>query len=56
LYYGSSLSTTLEELIPGSEYTYKVMATNRVGDGPWSAEYSFLTVNEPSQPLNPRVI
>lgn len=50
------LKTTLEELTPGSLYTYKVKSTNRVGDGPWSAEYSFLIVNEPSQPLNPRVV
>ena len=56
VYYGSSRNTTLEGLTPGFLYTYKVKATNKVGDGPWSAEYSFLIVNEPSQPLNPRIV
>lgn len=46
----------LDNLVSGRYYTYKVRATNLVGDGLFSDQYTFLIVEKPSAPLNLRVI
>jgi hypothetical protein len=38
-YFGTSLSTTVLNLKSGREYSFKVKATNLVGDGPYSDIY-----------------
>ena len=44
-YYGTSLSTTVAGLQSGESYSFKVKATNLVGDGPWSSVNQFLIVD-----------
>lgn len=56
VYYGSERSVVLDNLIPGRTYTYHARATNLVGDGDWSDQYTFLIVDKPSQPLNLRTV
>jgi hypothetical protein len=56
VYYGASLSIVLDNLISGRTYTYYVRATNLVGDGAWSSQYTFLIVEKPSAPLDLRVV
>jgi len=56
LYYGAETSTVLDNLISGRTQTYHVRATNLVGDGPWSDQYTFLIVEKPSQPLDLTVV
>lgn len=56
VYYGAARFIVLDNLTSGLKYTYHVRATNLVGDGPWSDQYTFLMVNVPSQPLNLRVL
>ncbi len=51
-YYGSSTSTTVTGLSAGTEYTFKVVAINLVGEGTYSSEYKFLIVDVPTPPLN----
>jgi hypothetical protein len=41
LYYGPSRYTVLDNLISGRTYSFRVKATNLVGDGDWSNEYIF---------------
>jgi len=56
VYYGQARFIVLDNLKSGKKYTYHVKATNLVGDGPWSDQYTFLMVDRPSQPLNLRVL
>jgi hypothetical protein len=56
VYYGASLIAVQENLTPGKKYTYRVKATNMVGDGDWSGQFTFLIVNKPSPPLNPLIL
>lgn len=51
-YYGTNVNAILKELRAGSEYNYKVKASNIVGDGPYSNIFTFLIVEKPSSPLN----
>ena len=44
-----------DNLKPGKKYTFHARATNLVGEGVWSDQYTFLMVDTPSQPLNLRV-
>lgn len=55
-YYGSVLQTTVVGLISGESYSFKVKATNIVGDGAWSSVYQFLIVDNPTEPLNPVIV
>jgi hypothetical protein len=55
VYYGAERNIVLDNLVSGNKYTYRVKATNLVGDGAWSDQYTFLMVETPSQPLNLRV-
>jgi len=51
------LKAVVEGLTAGKEYQFKVKAATLVGDSPWSTQqYSFLIVDEPSQPLNMELI
>ncbi len=52
VYYGTGLSTIVSDLVAGQEYSFRVKATNLVGDGAWSSIYKFLNVDRPSEPLN----
>ena len=52
LYYGSTNSAVMNDLSPGNTYSYRVKATNAVGDGDWSAISSFLIAEAPSPPIN----
>jgi hypothetical protein len=56
VYYGGALEIVLDNLKSGRKYTYRCKATNLVGDGPWSDQYTFIMVDKPSEPLNLRVI
>jgi hypothetical protein len=51
VYHGLQTSTYLEDLTPGKSYTFHVKATNMVGDSEFSPKYTFLMVDEPTQPL-----
>ena len=52
LYYGSETSAVMNDLTPGSKYSYRVKATNAVGDGEWSPISTFLIAEAPSPPIN----
>jgi len=52
LYYGSINSAVMNDLIPGNRYSYRVKATNAVGDGEWSPVSTFLIAEAPSPPVN----
>ena len=52
LFYGSLNNAVMNDLIPGSTYSYRVKATNAVGDGEWSAISTFLIAEAPSPPIN----
>jgi hypothetical protein len=56
VYFGPNSFTVLEGLISGAEYTFKARATNLVGDGLYSSQFTFLVVFRPSPPLNLRVL
>ena len=56
LYYGALISTVMNDLNPGSKYSYRVKATNAVGDGPWSPLSTFLIAEAPSAPINALLI
>ena len=44
VYYGQNRYIVLDNLDAGKRYTYHVRATNLVGDGEWSDQYTFLMV------------
>lgn len=46
------MSAIVSDLVAGQEYSFRVKATNLVGDGAWSSIYKFLNVDRPSEPLN----
>jgi hypothetical protein len=50
LYFGSATQVVLDELHAGTKYTFRVKATNLVGDSDLSNQYTFLMVEAPSQP------
>lgn len=52
LYHGSTNGAVMNDLSPGSKYSYRVKATNAVGDGEWSAISTFLIAEAPSPPVN----
>ena len=52
LYYGSETSAVMNDLTPGNKYSYRVKATNAVGDGEWSPISTFLIAEAPSPPIN----
>jgi len=56
VYYGSKNQTILQNLIAGKQYAYHIKSTNLVGDSDWSAIYVFLMVDEPSEPLDLKII
>ena len=56
VYYGPERSTVLDNLVLGRTYTYRAKATNLVGDGACSDQYTFLMAEKPSPPLNLRVL
>lgn len=56
LYYGSTNSAVMNDLVPGSQYSYRVKATNAVGDGPWSPVSTFLIAEAPSPPINVKLV
>jgi hypothetical protein len=56
VYFGPELHTVLDNLDAGRTYTFRVKATNLVGDGPWSDQFSFLMADKPSAPLNLRLL
>ena len=56
VYYGAERSIVLDNLSSGRTYTYHARATNLVGDGEWSNQYTFLIVQKPSQPLDLTVV
>jgi fibronectin type 3 domain-containing protein len=55
VHYGSITIVVLDDLKPGTDYTYRVMVTNLVGDSELSNMYTFQMVEAPSQPLKLRV-
>lgn len=44
--------TTSVTLIAGTTYSFKVLATNLVGDSPLSSEVAILAAKEPDAPVN----
>ena len=56
LYFGTSMNTPITGLTSGVTYSFRVKATNLVGDSDWSSVFQFLIVDKPSQPLNPTII
>ena len=53
MYFGSSpTSGVIDDLISGQEYSFKVKATNMVGDSEYSDLYSFYIVSPPTPPTN----
>lgn len=55
-YYGPSLSAKVSGLNSGELYSFKVRATNVVGEGAWSSIFQFLIVDEPTEPLNTQIV
>ena len=55
VYFGSSLTSLVDNLVPGNTYIYKVKCTNMVGESEYSDSYSFKIVSEPSAPINIQV-
>ncbi len=52
---GTGTSTTLSGLTNGTTYQVRVAATNRSGDGAWSANASESPANKPGKPAKPTV-
>ena len=52
LYHGLTNSAVMNDLVPGSKYSYRVKVTNAVADSDWSPISTFLIAEAPSPPIN----
>jgi len=57
VYFGLDNKAVVMELKSGNYYTFKVKATNLVGDSlTWSDQFSFLIVDKPTPPINTSLV
>jgi hypothetical protein len=56
MYFGANNYIVLDELTSGRLYSFRVQATNLVGTGIWSDQYTFLVVDKPTSPLDLRCL